>query len=218
MKTVLGVVIFLSLAILVVFFFGTKPVNHQDDQVEVNKEKPALQWENPPEMQIDTTRSYTAQIETSKGTIIKAQLFASEVPQTVNNFVFLTRQGFYDNVLFHRIIKDFMVQTGDPTGTGAGGPGYTFADEPITRDYLRGTLAMANRGPNTNGSQFFIVTQDNLDLPKQYTIFGAIDQEDTASLATLDAIANTPVEVNVAGEASQPTEAVKIISVVIEEN
>ncbi|HCG29273.1 MAG TPA: peptidylprolyl isomerase, partial [Chloroflexi bacterium] len=81
-------------------------------------------------------------------------------PKTVNNFVFLAKQGYYTNVPFHRIIKGFMIQTGDPTGTGAGGPGYRFADEPVTRDYVRGTVAMANAGPNTNGSQFFIMHQD----------------------------------------------------------
>ena len=90
---------------------------------------------------------------------------------TVNNFVFLARQGFYDGVTFHRVIPNFMAQTGDPTGTGTGGPGYRFNDEPVTRKYVRGTLAMANAGPNTNGSQFFIVHKD-YPLPPNYTIFG----------------------------------------------
>ena len=91
----------------------------------------------------------------------------------MNNFVFLAKEGFYNNVKFHRIIKGFMAQTGDPTGTGAGGPGYRFEDEKVTRDYKRGTLAMANAGPNTNGSQFFIMHAD-YPLPKNYTIFGQV--------------------------------------------
>ncbi len=161
-------------------------------------------------MQIDPSKSYTATIETSKGTM-RAELFANEAPKTVNNFVFLARENFYQNVPFHRIIKNFMVQTGDPTGTGTGGPGYEFEDEPIaaSRSYERGTLAMANAGPNTNGSQFFIVHQD-YPLPKNYTIFGKL----TEGLETLDAIANTPTT---GAEGSTPTEEVLITNVAIEE-
>ncbi len=163
-----------------------------------------------PEMQIDASKSYTATIETSKGTM-RAELFANEAPKTVNNFVFLARENYYQNVPFHRIIKNFMVQTGDPTGTGTGGPGYEFEDEPIAaeRSYERGTLAMANAGPNTNGSQFFIVHQD-YPLPKNYTIFGKL----TDGLETLDAIANTPTT---GAEGSTPTEEVLITNVTIEE-
>src|SRR5215218_2366301 len=113
------------------------------------------QWPNPPAMAIDPTHRYTAVIETNKGTI-RAELLPQDAPQTVNNFVFLARQGYYDGVPFHRVISGFMIQTGDPTGTGGGGPGYRFADEPIRRDYAAGTLAMANAGPNTNDSQFYI--------------------------------------------------------------
>ena len=105
-----------------------------------------------------------------------------------------------------------MVQGGDPTGTGTGGPGYKFADESITREYLRGTLAMANSGPNTNGSQFFIIHQD-YPLPKNYVIFGMIDPTDTASLATLDALINTPVTDNGSGEQSKPLEPLILQSV-----
>ena len=137
-------------------------------------------------MQIDPAKKYTATIDTNQGTM-KADLFASDAPNTVNNFVFLARDGYYDSVPFHRVIPDFMVQTGDPTGTGTGGPGYRFNDEPVTRNYDRGTLAMANAGPNTNGSQFFIVHKD-YPLPKNYTIFGKV----TDGLDTLDKIATTP--------------------------
>ncbi len=164
-----------------------------------------------PAMQIDPNKSYTATIETTKGTM-QAELFAKEAPKTVNNFVFLARENFYQNVKFHRVIENFMVQTGDPTGTGAGGPGYQFEDEPIveSRGYARGTLAMANAGPNTNGSQFFIVHQD-YPLPKNYTIFGQL----TDGLDTLDAIATTPT--GGGGENSTPSEEIRITNITIEE-
>ncbi|HCQ31377.1 TPA: peptidylprolyl isomerase [Candidatus Collierbacteria bacterium] len=148
----------------------------------------------------------TAVIKTSEGNI-KVILFPDKAPKTVENFVGLAKgtkewtdpktgqkvtRPLYQNVIFHRVIKDFMIQGGDPLGTGRGDPGYRFADEPVTDEYLRGTLAMANAGPNTNGSQFFIVHKD-YPLPKLYTIFGRIDASDTASLAVLDKIATTPV-------------------------
>src|SRR5215212_7837232 len=114
------------------------------------------QWKQAPEMQLDASKRYHAAIETNKGTI-EVELLTAEAPNTVNNFVFLAREGFYDGVPFHRVIKGFMIQTGDPTGTGTGGPGYRFEDEPVRRPYQAGTVAMANAGPNTNGSQFFIV-------------------------------------------------------------
>lgn len=168
------------------------------------------QYSSQPKMNLDTSKDYIATIQTNKGTM-KAQLFAQDAPVTVNNFVFLAREGFYNNVKFHRIIKGFMAQTGDPTGTGRGGPGYRFNDEKIPNhlSYQRGTLAMANAGPNTNGSQFFIVHQD-YPLPKNYTIFGRV----TEGLDTLDAITN----VRTTGpERSTPTEDVVIQSVEIEE-
>ncbi len=171
------------------------------------------QWSAPPAMQIDTGKSYTATIHTTLGDL-HAQLFAKDAPRTVNNFVFLSREGFYNNVPFHRIIKGFMVQTGDPTGTGTGGPGYRFADEPVTRSYTRGTLAMANAGPNTNGSQFFIMHQD-YGLPRNYTIFGQVTGQD--DLAVLDKIANVPVKASPRGEMSVPTQEVRITGVDIAE-
>lgn len=125
----------------------------------------------PPEMQIETNRKYKATIKTNKGDI-GLELNPAEAPQTVNNFVVLARDGFYDNVTFHRVVPHFVIQGGDPTGTGAGGPGYKFKDEPVVRPYKAGTLAMANAGPNTNGSQFFIVLEDQPTLPPSYTIFG----------------------------------------------
>jgi cyclophilin family peptidyl-prolyl cis-trans isomerase len=174
----------------------------------------AKQWSAPPAMEIDQNKRYTATIKTSDGDMT-AELFAKEAPKTVNNFVFLARQGYYDNVKFHRIIKGFMVQTGDgQRGDGTGGPGYRFEDEPVTRDYKRGTLAMANAGRNTNGSQFFIVHADS-GLPKAYTIFGQVT--DQASLATLDKIASTPVKASPQGEMSVPTQDVRITGVSIAE-
>ncbi|OGG04335.1 peptidylprolyl isomerase [Candidatus Gottesmanbacteria bacterium RBG_16_52_11] len=172
-------------------------------------------YTNPPEMSITTDKTYFAVLETSRGTI-RIRLFAGEAPVTVNNFVFLAREGFYNGTVFHRIMKGFMIQGGDPEGTGGGGPGYTFADEKITRDYTRGTIAMANRGPDTNGSQFFLMHQNN-DLPKQYVIFGAIEPGDSSSLATLDAIAGTPVRPSTSGEQSAPAESVDLMQVTIEE-
>jgi cyclophilin family peptidyl-prolyl cis-trans isomerase len=169
----------------------------------------------PPPLTIDTDKTYRATIMTSKGTI-KLMLFPKDAPKTVNNFVFLAREGFYDNTVFHRIIKGFMVQGGDPLGTGMGGPGYTFADEPVTREYTRGTIAMANAGPNTNGSQFFIMHTDYA-LPKQYVIFGSIDSTDAESLKTLDAIATVAVGTSGGGEQSSPLEKVTVLSVTIEE-
>jgi cyclophilin family peptidyl-prolyl cis-trans isomerase len=171
------------------------------------------QWNSPPAMSIDQSKSYAATLQTSKGDIT-VELLPGDAPQTVNNFVFLAREGFYDDVKFHRIIRGFMVQTGDPTGTGAGGPGYRFKDEPVTRDYTRGTVAMANAGPNTNGSQFFIM-HGSQGLPKNYTIFGQVTDE--KSLETLDKIANVPVTGSRVGEMSVPTEDVRITGVEIEE-
>jgi cyclophilin family peptidyl-prolyl cis-trans isomerase len=169
----------------------------------------------PPPMTIDVNKTYTAAITTSKG-VMKLTLFAKDTPVTVNNFVFLAKNGFYDQTIFHRIIKGFMIQGGDPKGDGTGGPGYQFNDEPITRDYTRGTIAMANAGPNTNGSQFFIMHAD-YQLPKDYVIFGSIDPSDTASLSTLDAIANIPVTMSASGEQSKPIDTVTVSSIMVEE-
>ncbi len=168
-----------------------------------------------PALSIDTQKVYHATITTNKGTM-KLTLFAKDTPVTVNNFVCLARDGFSNDTVFHRIIKGFMIQGGDPEGTGAGGPGYRFNDEPVTRDYTRGTIAMANAGANTNGSQFFIMHQDYA-LQKNYVIFGGIDPGDSTSSATLDAIAQTPVTMSASGEQSVPTEKIVVQSVIIEE-
>ena len=147
---------------------------------------PDKQYSSPPAQTVDASKTYTATIVTTAGTMT-AQLFPAEAPRTVNNFVFLAGEGFYDGVIFHRVIPGFMIQGGDPTGTGRGGPGYKFNDEPVTRRYQRGTLAMANAGPNTNGSQFFVMHAD-YPLPPNYTIFGKL----TAGEEVVDAIAGAP--------------------------
>lgn len=165
------------------------------------------QYSSPPVMAIDPAKSYTATIETTAGTLV-AELFPGDAPQTVNNFVFLAREGFYDGVIFHRTISGFMIQGGDPTGTGRGGPGYRFDDEPVKRSYKRGTLAMANAGPNTNGSQFFVMHAD-YGLPPNYTIFGKL----TSGEDVVDAIATART-----GAQDRPLEPVSITKMTIEES
>ena len=138
---------------------------------------PSMQWPQAPEMTIDPQKSYSALISTENGDMT-LQLFADKVPNTVNNFVFLSRQGFYDGTIFHRVIADFMVQGGDPTGTGTGGPGYRFKDEinPALRHDKPGVLSMANAGPNTNGSQFFITHVPTPWLDGKHAVFGEITE------------------------------------------
>lgn len=133
------------------------------------------QWNTPPGMIIDSKKKYTATISTDKGDIV-LELFADKTPKTVNNFVFLAREGFYDGTIFHRVISDFMAQGGDPTGTGRGGPGYRFSDEfhPTLRHNKPGILSMANAGPNTNGSQFFITHVPTPHLDNRHSVFGQI--------------------------------------------
>lgn len=136
-----------------------------------------MQYDSPPSMQIDSDKRYRASIETTKGAI-ELELFAEHAPRTVNNFVFLAREGFYDGTSFHRVIPNFMIQGGDPTGTGRGGPGYRFRDEfdgnPLRHD--RGVISMANAGPNTNGSQFFITHAPQPHLDNRHTVFGRVTE------------------------------------------
>jgi cyclophilin family peptidyl-prolyl cis-trans isomerase len=136
---------------------------------------PAKQWSKAPELTIDPTKKYTAVFKTDKGDI-SVSLYAAKVPRTVNNFVFLAREGFYDNTIFHRVIADFMAQGGDPTGTGMGGPGYKFNDEfdASLRHSGPGVLSMANAGPNTNGSQFFITHVPTPWLDHKHSVFGQV--------------------------------------------
>ncbi len=133
------------------------------------------QWNQPPAMAIDTDKTYIAKIETVRGTIV-LELYPEHAPKTVNNFVFLANQGFYDGVTFHRVIPNFMIQGGDPTGSGSGGPGYRFEDELIGNPLKHGSkwISMANAGPNTNGSQFFITHAPQPHLDGKHTVFGEV--------------------------------------------
>lgn len=133
------------------------------------------QWNTPPAMTIDPQKKYTATLKTDKGDIV-LELFADKTPITVNNFAFLAREGFYDGVIFHRVIADFMAQGGDPTGSGRGGPGYRFADEfhPSLKHDKPGILSMANAGPGTNGSQFFITHIPTPWLDGKHSVFGQV--------------------------------------------
>jgi len=194
--------------------FGNTPI--QQGAQDTGKTTPVTQTQvaenedmKKPKMSIDTKKTYTAVMKTSAGDI-ELELFADKTPITVNNFVTLAKKKFYNDVIFHRTIKGFMIQSGDPTGTGSGGPGYKFNDEKFDGEYTRGTLAMANAGPNTNGSQFFIMHKDN-SLPKNYVIFGQVIK----GLETVDAIAEAPTKPE--GEGSSPVNPVKIVSVEITE-
>src|SRR5512141_1380633 len=168
----------------------------------------AKQWNTPPAMQIDPKKKYKARMETDKGTMV-IELFADKTPKTVNSFVFLSREGFYDGVIFHRVIDNFMVQGGDPTGTGRGGPGYKFGDEfdiSLKHD-KQGVLSMANAGPGTNGSQFFITHGPTPHLNGKHTVFGQVVE----GLDVLMSIpGREPGNVN--------AQDVKIIDVTIEES
>ena len=162
-----------------------------------------------PEMSLDQSKSYTAVIETSMGDL-SVEFFSDTAPITVNNFISLSNDGYYDNIIFHRVISGFMIQGGDPSGTGHGEygkfPGYTFEDELNNQQpYEKGILAMANAGPNTNGSQFFIMHVD-YPLPYQYTIFGKV----TAGLDVIDSIASVQT-----AEGDKPVEDVVILGVTV---
>jgi cyclophilin family peptidyl-prolyl cis-trans isomerase len=166
------------------------------------------QWKTPPEMQIDPKKKYKAHVETDKGAMV-IELFADKAPKTVNNFVFLAREGFYDGLIFHRVINDFMAQGGDPTGTGSGGPGYRFADElhASLKHDKPGILSMANAGPGTNGSQFFITHVPTPWLDNKHSIFGEV-------VEGMDVLLSIP-----ARDPSRPgAPAVKIQRITIEES
>jgi len=182
---IVGVVVLLALVVVLVLNQGKKvtsekaPATMAPAAANPNMPTdPALRngmYSAAPEMTIDPTKKYVAIIETEKGNIV-AELYADKAPKTVNNFVFLARQGFYDNTTFHRVIEGFMAQGGDPTGTGMGGPGYKFADEfdaTLTHDGP-GVLSMANSGANTNGSQFFITFAATPWLDGKHTVFGKV--------------------------------------------
>jgi cyclophilin family peptidyl-prolyl cis-trans isomerase len=174
----------------------------------------AKQYPSPPAMTIDQNKNYTALIKTNQGDITVA-LNAKDAPLTVNNFVFLAREGFYNNVIFHRVLPGFMIQGGDPTGTGSGGPGYKFPDEPPKGKYEVGSIAMANSGANTNGSQFFICEgQQCTSLPPSYNLFGKV----TAGQDIVTKIANVPKTTGGDGAQSKPVTPIIINSIEITES
>jgi cyclophilin family peptidyl-prolyl cis-trans isomerase len=193
------------------------PPNQSESQSESNVQptnnQPNLtnkkMYTTQPRMTIDQNKKYTATLKTDAGDIV-VELTAKETPITVNNFVFLAREKFYDGTIFHRVIQDFMIQGGDPEGTGAGGPGYKFADEKFTGEYKRGVLAMANSGPDTNGSQFFIMHKDN-SLPPNYVIFGKV----VTGMETVDKIASAPVKPSNSGEDSSPVAPARVETIEI---
>lgn len=154
------------------------------------------EWNTPPTMQIDPAKSYTAVMKTGAGEL-KIKLFADKTPITVNNFVFLAREGFYDSITFHRVIDDFMAQGGDPTGTGRGGPGYRFADEfeATLKHSKRGILSMANAGPGTNGSQFFITHVPTPHLDGKHTVFGELVEGEDVLMALKNGSSLDSVEI-----------------------
>lgn len=207
--TLIGTFLFF---IFIVFIFS-KPANEKDEldfKKDVTVTPVYKQYDQPPPLLIDKSRQYRAQIETDMGEIT-VDLFSDQTPVTVNNFIFLAKEGFYDNTIFHRVIDGFMIQGGDPKGDGTGGPGYKFDDESFSGEYTRGTIAMANSGPNTNGSQFFIMQKDNLKLPKNYVIFGKVSQ----GMDIVDKIAQDEVEENAMGELSKPKIPTIITAIII---
>jgi cyclophilin family peptidyl-prolyl cis-trans isomerase len=189
----------------------------QENKIESAGQNNSAEEQKTPELNIQNNNMETteqkqqiATIETNKGSI-KIKFYPKDAPKTVENFITLAKKGFYDNVIFHRVISGFMIQGGDPTGTGMGGPGYKFEDElnPSTASYqegyTRGTVAMANSGPNTNGSQFFIMHQD-YGLPNNYTIFGKV----ISGMDVVDAIAATKTNSN-----DRPLQEIKMLKVTI---
>lgn len=176
------------------------------DSGDVSKDK--KKYDKPGDMKLDPTKTYIATIETEAGTMT-AELYPKIAPQTVNSFVFLAREGYYDNVIFHRVIPGFMIQGGDPTGTGAGGPGYRVPAEFNDTKHDRGILSMARtQDPNSAGSQFFVMHARSPHLDNQYTAFGKV----TEGLETIDKIVNAPKDAN-----DRPNNPVKIKSIKIEE-
>ena len=211
------------LPIFLLLLSGCSSLSIQDDNIvesnietdeNLTEERDGMDnktYANEPDLLIDTTKTYTALLETSQGSM-NIQFYTDIAPITVNNFIFLARDGYYDGVIFHRVIPGFMIQGGDPSGTGHGDmgtyPGYKFDDEldnPIPYD--RGILAMANAGPNTNGSQFFIMHKD-YPLPYQYTIFGKV----TEGLEVIDKIASIQTD-----SSDRPVEEIIINKITIYE-
>lgn len=218
----------LALSLILFFFFQSlnyysspnessnnteSTVKSSPETLEAKKMNESKSWSSPPQLTIDKSKKYLALFDTTEGKFT-VELYADKTPITVNNFVFLAENKFYDGTIFHRVIKDFMIQGGDPNGNGTGGPGYRFDDEAFSGKYEKGVLAMANAGPNTNGSQFFIMHK-NYDLSPNYVIFGKVIE----GIETIDKIAEAKVGFNPnSGEISTPDNPVIINSIIIENN
>ena len=185
---------------------NSAPAETTDGTIQQKGGETQMKFNEAPKMEIDVAKKYTAVVKTNKGDMT-IELYTKEAPKTVNNFVFLAKKSFYDGVIFHRVIKDFMIQGGDPTGTGMGGPGYQFEDE--MNDFVfdtGGILAMANSGPNTNGSQFFITHAATPWLTGKHTIFGKV----TKGMDVLNTIATTAV-----GAQDKPVDKISIQTIEI---
>lgn len=212
-KEGIALAIFLALVVIGLGVYSTsniakKTANEpvKQTQITATTDKQNMETTTP-----QANKHFEVTLHTTEGSIVIA-LNNDQTPKTVGNFVDLAKKGFYNNTIFHRVIKGFMIQGGDPEGTGMGGPGYKFADEPFTGEYTRGTIAMANSGPNTNGSQFFIMHAD-YPLPKSYTIFGHV----VTGMEAVDKIANAPTTLGGDGGMSKPVNPIKITSVEVAE-
>jgi len=207
----------ITIVLILAIFGGIIIYNERGSDQRLNIERPGTKTQQTavptimkqPKNIIDPKETYSADVTTTKGSFT-IELNKEETPKTVNNFVSLATKGFYNNTIFHRVIKGFMIQGGDPTGTGTGGPGYKFEDETFSGKYVPGTVAMANSGPNTNGSQFFIMHGEQ-DLPPDYTIFGYVRE----GMSIIDTIATQEVTYGSSGEQSTPVDPVKILSIKI---
>lgn len=190
---------------------GKLTVLGEKDKKDEEQLSPTEGKKSAPPLNLDKGMDYKAVITTTKGDIT-IDLFENKTPKTVNNFVYLARRGFYEGTKFHRVIKDFMIQGGDPYGDGSGGPGYTIEDEAFEGEYTRGILAMARTSaPNSAGSQFFIMHDDSTSLPKDYVIFGEV----TDGMDVVDKIATGKVVASVSGEKSKPADPIVVKEVKI---
>lgn len=211
-KEGIAMIIFLILVVIGIGIYSRSDIAKKDVSTKQKQTQIAAPTKN---NTMDTTqgkKQFEVTLQTTEGPIVIA-LNSDQTPKTVENFVTLAGKGFYNNTIFHRVIKGFMIQGGDPKGDGTGGPGYKFDDELFTGEYTRGTVAMANAGPNTNGSQFFIMHAD-YPLPKNYVIFGKV----ISGMDTVDKIANAPVTPNrYSGEPSTPMAPVKILTAIVAE-
>lgn len=166
-------IIIVIIVIGVLAYYGFKGGGNTEPNTSSSTKENKVSYQFPGILANEKIQGKKAVIETNKGKI-EFELYADKAPKTVSNFVYLAEKGFYNGLTFHRVVPGFVIQGGDPTGTGSGGPGYQFEDEKVQGDYKAGTVAMANSGPNTNGSQFFICIEDQPTLPKQYNLFGQV--------------------------------------------